>query len=368
MVLNLKSLVLRTDITHRPEEQEHNPRSRPVSPAPFLPPLSPLPSIEVTTPAGETAPVAPPPFEGTPTSYFNGNQTADWKEREAEFDRQFAFPPHSMPSQPPPAYTTTASPAAANLTNRQRRLNLPKLTPNHARVSSVNPAKSPIDSRRWHEKRRNIVSIFVFSLTLLLVALLLNYCYILPKLRHASHDDGSQSDVPSAPSLAGYWNMTTARLETVSAADTTVVDMCSSKDSEFERCVDSRFLASDAGEKFSFDLNMNDDGSFTGIFGEGIFSTSGSTEARLTPSRYGFMSIWINTIDGVEGKLSSEGCSYQRSALVLVTFEDGVPTYKITEKQMVASSDNCFLPQGRRDDSCQCTFIGTRPKSLKKRR
>ncbi|KAK6543412.1 hypothetical protein TWF694_000159 [Orbilia ellipsospora] len=365
MVQNLKSLVLRTDVNNRPEEQEHNPRSRPHSPAPFLPPISPLPSIEVTTPAGETAPVAPPPFEGSPTSPSSNNQSANWKEKEAEFDRQFSFPPRDMPSQPPPAYTTTATPGA-NITNRQRRLNLPKLSANHARVSSVNPAKSPIDGRKWHEKRRNIASIFGVSITLLLIALLLNFC-VLPKMKHAIQDLGSGNDVQNATSLAGYWNFTTAKLETVSASDPTVVDKCASKDSEFERCVDSRFLAADSGLKYDFNLTMNDDGSFNGMFASGIIDDS-VTEMKLTPSRLGFLSAWVNTADDVQGKLSSEGCSYTRSTLMRVTFVDGVPTYYISERQMVSASDKCFLPQGQQSDSCQCNFIGTRPKALKRRK
>ncbi|KAF3910482.1 hypothetical protein ABW20_dc0109641 [Dactylellina cionopaga] len=373
MVQNLRSLVLRTDITSRPEEQEHNPRSRPHSPAPFLPPISPLPSIEVTTPTGETTAPAPPQFEGSPTAY-NSNQTANWKEREAEFDRQFSFPPRDMPAQPPPAYTSTGTPTtASNLTNRQRRLNLPKLTPNHGRVSSINPAKSPIDGRKWHEKRRTIASVLGVSITLLLIALIINYCYILPKLRDSHKDEDAMlaqtsDDIPSAQSLTGHWNMTSVQLETVSLEDTTVVDMCASKDSEFDRCVDNRFLAPDAAEKYNFDLSMNEDGSFTGIFAEGIFSQNGKTEVKLTPSRYGLMSSWVYTADDVNGKLTIEGCSYQRSALILVTFENGKPTYKITEKQMVYSSGECSLPQGRRDDSCQCMFIGTRPHAQKKRR
>ncbi|KAK6357959.1 hypothetical protein TWF730_007315 [Orbilia blumenaviensis] len=382
MVQNPKSLVLRTDITSRPEEQEHNPRSRPQSPALLPPPLSPLPSIEVTTPTGETAPVAPPVFDRSPTSPYNNNnnnttEPANWKEREAEFDRQFSFPPRNhgdyypprdMPSQPPPAYTSTTSPTSPTLTNRQRRLGLPKLNSNHARVSSINPSKSPIDGRRWHEKRRNIASVIGLSLILLLIALLLNYCYIVPRIKRVNEEIEEENDtVLTSDMLAGNWNMTTVQLETVSSEDTTAVDMCSSKESEFERCVDSRFLVPGSGEKFTFDLNMNQDNTFTGIFSEGIFSSSGKTEVKLSPSRYGLMSSWIYPSDEIQGKLSTEGCFYQRPAIILVTFENGVPTYKITEKQMVSSGPTCSLPQGRRDDSCQCMFIGTRPKVRKNR-
>ncbi|KAF3163926.1 hypothetical protein TWF225_007182 [Orbilia oligospora] len=381
MVQNPKSLVLRTDITSRPEEQEHNPRSRPQSPALLPPPLSPLPSIEVTAPTGETASVAPPTFDRSPTSPSNNNnnnEPANWKEREAEFDRQFCFPPRNpgdyfppanMPSHPPPAYTSTTTPTSPTLTNRQRRLGLPKLNSSHTRVSSVNPSKSPIDGRRWHEKRRNIASVIGLSLVLLLIALLLNFCYILPGIRRPNEEVIDESDVVlTSDMLAGHWNMTTARLETVSAEDTTVVDMCSSKESEFERCVDSRFLALGAGEKYTFDLDMNPDGTFTGIFSEGIFSQTGKTEVKLTPSRYGLMSSWVYPTDDIEGKLSTEGCFYQRPAIVRVTFEDGVATYTITEKQMVSSGPTCSLPQGRRSDYCQCVFIGTRPKTRKNRR
>ncbi|KAK6532363.1 hypothetical protein TWF281_006552 [Arthrobotrys megalospora] len=368
MVQNPKSLVLRTDITSRPEEQEHNPRSRPQSPA-LLPPLSPLPSIEVTTPTGETAPVAPPAFDRSPTSPYNNNEPANWKEREAAFDRQFCFPPRDMPSQPPPAYTSTTSPTSPTLTNRQRRLGLPKLNSSHTRVSSINPSKSPIDGRRWHEKRRNIASIVGLSLVLLLIALLLNYCYIVPRIKRAREEALAQSDgILTSDLLSGDWNLNTLKLETVSKADSTVVDGCSSKEAEFERCVDSRFLATDAGEKFTFDLNMNQDGSFTGIFSEGIFSQNGKTEVKLSPSRLGFMSNWVYTSDDVQGKLSTEGCFYQRSAIVLVTIVDDVATYTITEKQMVSSGPTCFLPQGRRDDSCQCVFVGTRPWPQKNRK
>ncbi|EGX52363.1 hypothetical protein TWF173_005424 [Orbilia oligospora] len=380
MVQNPKSLVLRTDITSRPEEQEHNPRSRPQSPALLPPPLSPLPSIEVTAPTGETAQVAPPAFDRSPTSPSNNNnnnEPANWKEREAEFDRQFCFPPRNpgdyfppanMPSHPPPAYTSTTTPTSPTLTNRQRRLGLPKLNSSHTRVSSVNPSKSPIDGRRWHEKRRNIASVIGLSLVLLLIALLLNFCYILPRIRRLNEEVIDESDVVlTSDMLAGHWNMTTARLETVSAEDTTVVDMCSSKESEFERCVDSRFLALGAGEKYTFDLDMNPDGTFTGIFSEGIFSQTGKTEVKLTPSRYGLMSSWVYPTDDIEGKLSTEGCFYQRPAIVRVTFEDGVATYTITEKQMVSSGPTCSLPQGRRSDYCQCVFIGTRPKTRKNR-
>ncbi|KAF3937764.1 hypothetical protein ABW19_dt0204339 [Dactylella cylindrospora] len=271
-----------------------------------------------------------------------------------------------MPLQPPPAYTSTANPSTngPNLSARQRRLNLPKLNP-HARVSSINPAKSPIDVRRWHEKKRNIAYLSGLSLSLLIIALLLNYLYILPKLR--SEHEGSGSDIQNAKMLTGAWNMTTLRLETVSAADSTVIDTCASKESEFTRCVDNKWLEPGAGPNYSFDLTENDDGSFNGLFSEGIFEPTGKSEERLTPSRYGLMSKWINTSGDVEGKLTGEGCHYTRAVLFLVTFENGIPTYKITEKQMVAADGDCMLPQGRRYDACECTFIGTRPKTLKKR-
>ncbi|KAK6341598.1 hypothetical protein TWF696_008669 [Orbilia brochopaga] len=358
MVQNPRSLVLRTDITSRPQEQEHNPRSRPQSPAPFLPPVPSVPSIEVTTPTGEKFPAAAPPaFEEPPAFAFSQNRvSASWKEREAEFDRQFSFPPRDMPSQPPPAYTSTATPS---MTSRQRRLNLPKIN-SHTRVSSINPEKSPIDCRRWHEKRRNIASIIGFSLCLLIVALLLNYCYILPKLRAEQDIDDDDAD-----SLAGYWNMSATRLEL--QADGSPDDKCSAKSSEFVRCADSRFLT--ASDKYSFQLTENDDGSYTGIFSEGIFDADEKVELKLMPSKYGFMTRRLFSTGVVEGKLADDGCTYRAASYVLVTIENGKPTFKITEQQMVSTDgDDCILPQGRLDDSCQCMFIGTKSSSRPDRR
>ncbi|KAJ6262940.1 hypothetical protein Dda_1498 [Drechslerella dactyloides] len=358
MVQNPRSLVLRTEIISRPEEQEHNPRSRPQSPAPFLPPVPSLPSIQVTTPTGERFPAAAPPaFEATPALVQN-RISASWKEREAEFDRQFSFPPRDMPSQPPPAYTSTAMAGSMSTTSRQRRLNLPKINP-HSRVSSINPSRSPIDCRRWHEKRRNIASIIGVSLCLLLAALLLNYCYILPKLRR--EQGGADSDA-----IEGYWNMGSTRLEV--QADGSPDDKCAAKDTEFVRCANSRFLTD--GDDYSFELSENDDGTFTGIFSKGIFSANEETEVKLTPSRYGLMSRRLYSTDVVQGKLSDDGCWYQTASYVLVTVENGKPTFKITEQQMVSVDGNsdCILPQGRADDSCQCMFIGTKSSRQSRRR
>ncbi|KAF3916450.1 hypothetical protein ABW21_db0209147 [Orbilia brochopaga] len=348
MVQNPKSLVLRADITSRPQEQEHNPRSRPQSPAPFLPPTPSVPSIEVTTPTGERFPAAAPPaFDAAPT-YTQNRISASWKEREAEFDRQFSFPPRDMPSQPPPAYTSTATPTL--MSSRQRRLNLPKLN-SHTRVSSINPEKSPIDCRKWHEKRRNIVTIVGFSLCLLLIALLLNYCYILPKLRR-------EQDEADADSITGYWNMSNTRLDL--QADGSPDDKCSAKSDEFVPCANSRFLTS--SDKYSFQLTENDDGSYNGIFSEGILDANEKVELKLMPSRLGWISRRLITTGTVEGKLASEGCAYRAASQVLVTYDDdGRPTFKITEQQMVATDgDDCILPQGRLDDSCQCMFVGTK--------